>query len=84
MFKSFEGKKVYNFKSFNLEKYESNPEYKKRVDYIAKRFDFFDLIVGNEDLKNLDCEAFRNHTVKVMTDDQPKLQFEEVLKEVDR
>ncbi|MBE5963175.1 MAG: glycosyltransferase [Lachnospiraceae bacterium] len=84
MFKSFEGKKVYNFKSFNLEKYESNAQYKKRVDYIAKRFDFFDLIVGNEDMMQLECDAFKNGTVKVMTDAEPKLQFEEVLKEVDR
>lgn len=84
MCKAFEGKKVYNFKAFDSESYASDHNYRKRMDYFAKRLDYFDYVVGTHELTKLPCKAISENKVKVMLNDNPKFEFHKVLKEVSK
>lgn len=80
MIEQFQGRKIYNLKSFDAKKYKENKKYRKFIDYYARRFGNFDLIVGTNQVDQVSFAAVRNNEVKLVTDDNPRFDFEEVLK----
>lgn len=82
MCKAFEGKKIYNFKSFHAKNYESNHKYRERLSYFVKRLDYFDYVVGTEELTKLPCKAISENQVKLILSENPKFEFHKVLEEV--
>ena len=82
MMGSFEGVKVYNFKSFDYERYKKEKKYRKYANYISKRLSYYDYVIGTDVLANLSCTAIKENQVKVITSNSPKLDFEKMLKEV--
>lgn len=84
MCKAFGGKSVYNFKSFDANKYNESKKYKKYSNYFIRRFHEFDLIVSTDQAKEIDLDAIAGQKLNLYIDNEPKLQFDEVLKEVSK
>lgn len=84
MCQAFGAKTVYNFKSFNSEAFQNEKKYRKRVNYISKRLGYYDYVVGTEELNKLPCKAISEGKVKTLIDENPKLEFQKVLKEVSK
>jgi hypothetical protein len=82
--RAFDGIKVYNFKSFDTLNFKNNKKYRKYVNYIAKRLSYYDYVTGTKELRELSIKAIEDKQVKALIDDNPKLDFTMLLKEVTR
>lgn len=82
MCNAFDGTKVYNFKSFDSERFKKEKKYRKYVNYISKRFSYYDYVIGTDEINKLSCAALKENKIKVIISNNPKLNFKKLLKEV--
>ncbi len=74
--------KIYNFLAYQDVLYRQKRVYRKNVSYVVKHLEWYDYVIGSEELEKLSCKAFENGKVKRIITPAKLLAVDKLLDEV--
>lgn len=81
VFDTFNGKKIFNFHDFNIQKYKTSKKYRRNVNYALKNLENYSLVLIPDSMKNLKEVKELENKIRIVVCDTATISIDSILKE---